>query len=926
MKNYESLNTFKDYSFFKLEEIVYEKDYPKRENFENVISSFRNTNFSFIYILSGKKDKIEIFLGVSKINKDKITTSDYCSDILESNFLGNFQGSKIRRLNSGDIEEKITNKLKKNRYLSFVSGIPTLGPEKKEESSQGIERLINTMIYTEFNIVMICEPCFKEEIDFIEENLFKIYESIQKNSKKTVQEGENSSTGVTKGKSNIKNISTTKSKDDSNSESKGMTDGENSSETKTDGKSLNISYEQIIKKEQNILKLIDETLFKRIFLGRNRGFFKATTYLASINKVYQERLENSVLSLFQSDEWNINPLKINEIELSDKEFNETLLTFKNIYENRPKSPKDIEVDILNSRVLYNNYNSKRSMYLTSKEISLMAGIPQKEVLGLKNNEGVDFGLNISEIMPDDRIELGQIMDRGNILKKTAYLDKKEIKKHIFIGGVTGSGKTTTCHKILLETELPFLVIEPAKTEYRALLNSNKKLKEEMKVYTLGNESILPFRINPFEFLPTENITSHIDMLKACFEASFDMEAAIPQILEAAIYRCYEEYGWDIDDNTNIYLPNNREKAWNSGGIYFPTLEDLIKNTDKVVSEQGFDERLKKDYIGSIKARLQSLIVGSKGQMLNTRCSINFETLLEEKVVLELEEIKNGSDKALIIGIILMRICETLKAKYQKDKNFSHITLLEEAHRLLTKVSQGDSSNKKQAIEVFTDMLAEVRKYGESLIIVDQIPNKLASEVLKNTNTKIIHKIFAKDDKEVVGDTMTMDEKQKKFLSNLEVGETIVFSYGWKKPVCIKMSKITNMNDKFITGEELRTALFEKNQDENIQAFYPEANYVDKGIDLKNYNKNYKQFYSLLKAACQKESFFKELQEQYKEYPEKIKRYLITKLIVEKKAFKILENPLKNLDEEFEFFNKRIIENEFEGKNTEIRDRIKKLYF
>ena len=35
-------------------------------------------------------------------------------------------------------------------------------------------------------------------------------------------------------------------------------------------------------------------------------------------------------------------------------------------------------------------------------------------------------------------------------------------------------------------------------------------------------------------------------------------------------------------------------------------------------------------------------------------------------------------------------------------------------------------------------VSEIRKYGESLVIVDQIPNKLTPEVLKNTNTKIIH--------------------------------------------------------------------------------------------------------------------------------------------------------------------------------------------
>lgn len=41
--------------------------------------------------------------------------------------------------------------------------------------------------------------------------------------------------------------------------------------------------------------------------------------------------------------------------------------------------------------------------------------------------------------------------------------------HVFVTGVTGSGKTTTCHHLLRESMLPFLVIEPAKTEYRMLL-------------------------------------------------------------------------------------------------------------------------------------------------------------------------------------------------------------------------------------------------------------------------------------------------------------------------------------------------------------------------------------------------------------------------------------------------------------------------
>ena len=82
-----------------------------------------------------------------------------------------------------------------------------------------------------------------------------------------------------------------------------------------------------------------------------------------------------------------------------------------------------------------------------------------------------------------------------------------------------------------------MVIEPAKTEYRVKADQEFP---DMLVFTLGKESGAPFRLNPFEFFKGENITSRVDMIKASMEAAFDMEAAIPQLLEAAIYECYED--------------------------------------------------------------------------------------------------------------------------------------------------------------------------------------------------------------------------------------------------------------------------------------------------------------------------------------------------------------------------------------------------
>ena len=116
---------------------------------------------------------------------------------------------------------------------------------------------------------------------------------------------------------------------------------------------------------------------------------------------------------------------------------------------------------------------------------------------------------------------------------------------------------------------------------------------------------------------------------------------------------------------------------------------------------------------------------------------------------------------------------------------------------------GDSGAKKNAVESFTDLLAEVRKYGEGLIIADQIPNKLTSDILKNTNTKIIHRILARDDKESVGDTMLMNDKQKEYLSALDVGDAVIFTESTANPVNVHINPFTDTNEEQVDEDEVQ---------------------------------------------------------------------------------------------------------------------------
>ena len=683
------------------------------------------------------------------------------------------------------------------------------------------------------------------------------------------------------------------------SSSKTLGTSENQSTTKNIGSSTGTSETEnieIIKKEiHSWISYIDETLLPIIDYGKGKGLFRVNTYIFADNSATLLKLGNTLKSLSSGKKGNKRPLEYYRLDnVKDKKIINNLVNFQ-----MNKIQNDIEKDefyTVNSIEIGNGFVND---FYSSKELSLIAGLPRKEVNGLKVTKQVEFGLNTTDEKMKEPLELGNLVQSGKILENSEVnIDKKDLNKHIFVAGVTGTGKTTTCQRILLESGMPFLVVEPAKTEYRIMKLSKKT--EDMVIFTLGQDNIAPFRLNPFEFFPHESLTSRVDMIKAAIEASFDMEAAIPQLTESTIYECYKDYGWNVNTNKNTKFENPF-----ADDVYaFPTFSDILKKVDAVAEKQGFDERLKKDYIGSIKARLQSWTLGSKGLMLNTPRSIDFVGLLDKKVVLEIEEVKNTGEKSFVMGLIMTNLREALRAKYKENKHFKHITLIEEAHRLLSKFEPGDSVNKKQGVEIFADMLAEVRKYGESLIIADQIPNKLTPEVLKNTNTKIIHKLFAEDDKESVGNTMILEKEQKEFLSSLPTGRAVVFSQGWSKAVQVQIKLLTNTTsdeevdeqilkdscinyyrenyrreifagsnifDREPTFEEMKTVV-EVNKSEVIdsfkkmyRSFMEDVNFVNPSTEeTEKRISNYKEFRNYIKnmEELEKEVFIKYLGDRY----------------------------------------------------------------
>lgn len=444
--------------------------------------------------------------------------------------------------------------------------------------------------------------------------------------------------------------------------------------------------------------------------------------------------------------------------------------------------------------------------LTSIELSTLVQLPREEVPGYRIHDYAPFDVDQRTNPALETVPLGAIIDQGQITPLFYTLSKSYLNRHTLITGITGSGKTTTIFSLLdglwnqTKPPIPFMVIEPTKSEYRSLVGKNPPAIP-VKIFTLGDETVSPFRMNPFEFeiLDAERFThvqTHIDYLKSVFTAAFILYAPMPYVLEICLHEIYTDKGWNLTTSRNQRLVPahwGQVKSW----PVFPTLRDLYDKVEEVTERLGYEERIKMDVKAGLKTRLESLMIGGKGLMLNTPFGIPMSDLLKQPVVLELERIGNDEEKTFLMGLLLTRLYEyrRLQALLSYPIPFQHLSVIEEAHRLLRNVpldSGPDMANTRgQAVETFANLLAEIRAYGEGVLISEQIPSKLTPDAIKNTNLKITHRTIAEDDRRVIAGATNMTDDQSRYLGVLKQGQALIFSEGDDHPVHVNMVNLSS---------------------------------------------------------------------------------------------------------------------------------------
>lgn len=827
-------------------------------------SLLSDENNALVMLISGKRDHVDFYIGNAYRNiKDKTILSktiENAGKTLTGVLKGNFPGTELRKLNiesrnskgefKGDsVETVVESCFSKVNTIASVSGIAALRNQNENESEvfvQGMEKMVDSMRGKEYSVLYIADVMSNDTIEELCSEYEDIYSQLSpfKQSVKTLNENtsETETKGIVTGVVDTTNESLAKSVSHGKSHaitktntvggsinggvnikivniggsvnyshSKGTTEGTNESEgtTTTEGKarslteqnsvanaitngkgeSLQITYEN--RAVKTLLDRIDEQI-KRLRSCEDFGLFDSCVYFMSDKYENAVSAASAYRSIIRGENSSVESSSINVWTRKEgiQQIEEYLTRFYHpLFAMGVKGTIGYKVKDDDKNVLL---PISPALMVSGRELAYQFSLPKKALSGLPVVECAEFGRNVMDVdgTYTGDIKIGHIYHMHQKEISEVKLSRNDLTAHTFVTGSTGAGKSNAIYQLLTELtksdDTHFMVVEPAKGEYKDVFGTRQEKAAD--VYGTNPKYSSLLRINPFRFPETTHIYEHMDRLVEIFNVCWPMYAAMPAILKAAIENSYIATGWNLEESVN-----------RTGINIYPTFATIAQEVKKYLDSSEYSDENKGNYKGSLLTRLESLTNGING-MVFTADDISDEELFDKNVVIDLSRVGSSETKALIMGILIMKLQEYRSGTSKKNSPLKHVTVLEEAHNLLKRTSTEQSSEGSnllgKSVEMLANSIAEMRTYGEAFIIADQAPGLLDMSVIRNTNTKIILRLPEISDRELVGKAANLSDEQIMELAKLKTGVAAVYQNNWISPVLCQFDRYNDNGEEY----------------------------------------------------------------------------------------------------------------------------------
>jgi hypothetical protein len=564
---------------FKITEMVYQKGEPVKDKFTTVFNTLSIYKTSVFVVIDSDGFKTDFYLGVRSNSDERSTVT--LGDTLKNTLIGHFPGVKIQNEDRSKIAA-LSEKISKQHNVASVSVIGNSKSENGQQAGQfvqGMEKLALALQGRQYTGIIIAQNQSPADVQMLRKNYQNLYtqlsplQKVQTQNSTSSTEAQSLSFTEMSGKQKAAMIAGTVSGvagaalgfvlgGAKNGTAGLMLGGQigntlgglfnalapNVQKTTSDSSSMTTTTEN--KTVTDMLSLIDEAL-RRTNEFDSYGMWNVAGYFISDDMSASEIAASNYRSLMNGEHSGREVSAINSWRNDFHNF-EYLITYLSRF--------------VHPQFVYggNAYTSAATS-VSGKELGLHLGLPRATVPGLPVIEHAEFGKEVNsyqliskrgENKPEDKLTLGKVFDLGQTTQKTVELDNKSLNMHTFITGSTGSGKSNTVYQILTELhqdKIPFLVVEPAKGEYKDVFGN----LPGVNVFST-NPNIAPLvNLNPFKFPESIHILEHVDGLVEIFSVCWPMYDAMPAFFKDAILKSYESVGWDLgsssfDGNTPEY--------------------------------------------------------------------------------------------------------------------------------------------------------------------------------------------------------------------------------------------------------------------------------------------------------------------------------------------------------------------------------------
>ena len=583
----------------------------------------------------------------------------------------------------------------------------------------------------------------------------------------------------------------------------GGSKGTTTTKTFTSGQAETLSTKVVNKHAEYAAKQIS-THVDRFEKGLGQGMWETGVYLLADDESVAHSASMQLKAIMSGSNSSLEPIRLHNLSNRldfDGDFEKQMSVVEALRKySMPNIP--IQYNTTNGRQNVNNpfeiSNSHLTTYLTTEELSNVINLPQNSVPGISVVDSYpDFPLQTNKQSTQANIHIGNLLYSGTKTNMEVALPIDVLNRHALVAGVNGSGKTNTVLSVLNglhKANIPFMVIEPAKTEYvdwaieynATVSDPAKKIKIFMpgcrkyakKVFTPENPFETPelLRINPFEVIDLgtnePRILTHIDRLKASFASAFPMQDILPVVLEHLLYSLYKPIL-----KRDSLDPMSRKQI-------YPKLSHIDDTFIKqLMMNLGYAQENTQNIAAALRTRFMSLRFGWKGEMLNNDKlkDMTWAELFGSPCIINLSYAGDDQDRAFMMSLILQflyeyRVAESETDNYSFNENICrHLVVVEEAHRVMGRCDSPELPQYKSGL-MFSNFLSEVRAYGQGMMVVDQVPTRLIDDAIKNTNVKLVHKLVASDDSQKIAECIGLTTEQQKVIAKLSIGQAVLSGF------------------------------------------------------------------------------------------------------------------------------------------------------